>query len=241
MFTSFRIYRSMTAASESGLNLVDVVNLYKSRLGENVPELLALHYTARMLCHVETLHWHGKILHCDVKPDNWVLCTSSGVPASDLTLVDFGRAVDLKELAREGSDALDIKLVGAASEKDMQCAAMRKDRPWSLDADTFGICASAHVLLFGTHIEVEQDRDRRWKPRQRFRRYWQVELWGELFDTLLNTEEGMVIGSRPRSLKALRKQLEAYLDKQRHQVDEVLLRQARMLPLSRLHLKSTGK
>lgn len=52
----------MTAASSSGLNLVDLVNVYTVKLGEKVPEIIALHYTARMLNHLEVLHWHGKIL-----------------------------------------------------------------------------------------------------------------------------------------------------------------------------------
>ena len=53
---------SMTAGSQSGLNLVDLVNVYKVKLGEPVPELIALHFTSRLLKHVETLHWRGKIL-----------------------------------------------------------------------------------------------------------------------------------------------------------------------------------
>lgn len=60
----------MTAASESGLNLVDLVNTYQEQ-GWKMDDLVALHYMARMLHHLELLHWHGKILHCDVKPDNW--------------------------------------------------------------------------------------------------------------------------------------------------------------------------
>ena len=53
---------SMTAASGSGLNLVDLVNVYKVATGKAVPELVALHYTSRMLHHLEHLHWHGQIL-----------------------------------------------------------------------------------------------------------------------------------------------------------------------------------
>ena len=232
----------MSAASESGLNLVDVVNMYKAKLGENVPELLAIHYTARMLNHLEMLHWHGKILHCDVKPDNWVLCSSSGVAASELMLVDFGRSVDLQAIEQNGVDAMDIQLLGVCAEKDMQCIAMRKQRPWSFDADTFGVCASTHVLLFGTHIEIEQIRgSKRWKLKQRMRRYWQGDLWTELFDALLNSDEGALIGSRPLSLKAMRNKLEAHLYSQRKQLEDILNRQARMLPMSRLHLNPTGK
>jgi hypothetical protein len=53
---------SMTAGSSSGLNLVDLANAYRVKLGEPVPEIVALHYTSRMLRHVELLHWHAKVL-----------------------------------------------------------------------------------------------------------------------------------------------------------------------------------
>lgn len=53
----------MTAASASGLNLIDLVNIY-TKHGERIPEILALHYTARMLVHIEALHWKAKILVC---------------------------------------------------------------------------------------------------------------------------------------------------------------------------------
>jgi hypothetical protein len=53
---------SMSAASRSGLNLVDLSNFYKLKLGEMVPEVIALHYTSVALQIVEDLHWHGMIL-----------------------------------------------------------------------------------------------------------------------------------------------------------------------------------
>jgi hypothetical protein len=53
----------MTCGSQSGLNLVDLVNVYKQKeRASGVPELVALHYTIRMLKHIEALHWQGKIL-----------------------------------------------------------------------------------------------------------------------------------------------------------------------------------
>ena len=51
----------MTAGSESGMNLIDVANTYKKIMG-NVPELLAIYYTSRMLRHLEVLHENGKVL-----------------------------------------------------------------------------------------------------------------------------------------------------------------------------------
>jgi hypothetical protein len=52
---------SMTAGSESGMTLIDVVNTYKKLTG-NVPELIAIYYTSRMLEHLESLHQNGRVL-----------------------------------------------------------------------------------------------------------------------------------------------------------------------------------
>ena len=56
----------MSAGSSSGINLLDMVNVYKLKK-EPIPELIAIHYTSRMLLHTEILHAVGKILHNDVK------------------------------------------------------------------------------------------------------------------------------------------------------------------------------
>ena len=54
----------MTCRSQSGLNLVDLVNVYKMKEGAlGVPELVVLHYMIQVLLkHIEALHWQGKIL-----------------------------------------------------------------------------------------------------------------------------------------------------------------------------------
>jgi hypothetical protein len=52
---------SMTAGSDSGMTLIDVVNTYKKIMG-NVPELISIYYTSRMLKHLETLHQNGRVL-----------------------------------------------------------------------------------------------------------------------------------------------------------------------------------
>ena len=53
----------LTAASSTGMTLLDLVNVYN----RSVPEVLALHYTTRMLKHIETLHVAAKILVRDAK------------------------------------------------------------------------------------------------------------------------------------------------------------------------------
>ena len=217
---------SMTLPTSSpafyGKNLVDVVNAH-AKVGL-VPELVAIHYTVLMLKYIETLHSQGKMLHCDVKPDNWVVCpgyatanhddTGVFIEGADLKLIDFGRAVDI-----EGK--ISVKLTGNAAGEDMQSAAMRDDRPWSIDVDTFGISASSHALLFGTHLEISQDVSGRWRTMKSIRRYWQGELWQRFFDTLLNSGgsngTGCAVGSSAEDLRGLRSAFEAYLHQEAKQ------------------------
>lgn len=259
---------SMTAGSKSGLNLVDLSNAYRIKLGEPVPELVTFHYTSRMLRHLEILHWHGKILvcskktfflvliiilllthshymtlqHCDVKPDNFVLSTLEcqdndcrDIEHSDIMLVDFGRAVDLTQFSKEYDDVRKAMLRGNACREDMRCVAMRNGKPWSFDADTYGILCSVHVLLFGTHIDIRKGKNSRWHVDNAFKRYWQKDLWGDIFDTLLNLDEesGAVLGSRARSLRALREKIDAYLKTEKEHLRYVLSRQVNLLPASR--------
>jgi checkpoint serine/threonine-protein kinase len=161
------------------------------------------------------------------------------INGSELMLVDFGRAVDLKAAAKPEIDPMDVRLEGSCAEKDMECVAMRKGLSWSFDVDTFGVCASAHVLLYGSHIEIDcNSTTKRWKPRKPLRRYWQKDLWNDFFDTLLNLDEvsQTALGSHPRSLRALYKKMETYIrDRSRSSNLESLLKhQASMLPSVRI-------
>lgn len=266
---------SMTAGSKTGLNLVDLVNVYKLRLGEHVPEIITLHYVSRMLRHLEQLHWHGKMLvshvaccsltncavdrivcsphlclfdlqHCDVKPDNFVLssigCEDNkfrDIEFSDLMLVDFGRAVDLEDHAGDGVEARSVMFRGDACQADMQCVAMRAGKSWSYDIDTFGVLACAHVLLYGTHINLRKGKGDRWALANSFKRYWQKEIWTNIFGTLLNLDEesGAAIGSRARSLRSLREEIDVYTEKESDKLRSFLSRQLTLLPASRDQLK----
>ena len=180
-----------------------------------------------------------------MKPDNWVLTASNSafdgcsevIEGSELILVDFGRAVDLKAAAKPGIDPMDVRLEGSCAEKDMECVAMRKGISWSFDVDTFGVCASAFVLLHGSHIEIKEDSTtERWKPHKPPRRYWQKDLWNEFFDKLLNLDEvsHSALGSHPVSLRALYKKMEDYVQAESTKLESLLKSQARMLPSVRI-------
>jgi len=208
---------SMTAGSDSGMTLIDVVNTYKKIMG-NVPELVAIYYTSRMLKHLESLHQDGKVLHCDVKPDNWVLTSSpkgndnagtNAIGGADLMLVDFGRSIDLERVAHRGSNPLRAQFKGSIAADDMECASMRKGMPWGVDLDFFGLAASSFILLFGNHIDVVEDRRTgKWRLRKSFRRYWQRDLWNSLFDSLLNFDSS----SDSYCLSEIRIAFDEYID-----------------------------
>lgn len=112
---------------------------------------------------------------------------SNLVEGADLMLVDFGRAIDLDKTIIRGLDPLHSQFTGNIAAEDMECGAMRDGRRWGVDLDFFGLAASSYLLLFGSHMEVVQERSTgKWRPKKSFRRYWRCELWGILFDSLLN-------------------------------------------------------
>jgi checkpoint serine/threonine-protein kinase len=154
-----------------------------------------------------------------------------------LTLVDFGRAIDLSQYSHDGEDDVrNVLFSGSAVTQDMECVAMRSQQPWSYDVDTYGILGSAHVLLYGTHIEICQGKNGRWHPKTTLKRYWQQDIWKEIFETLLNLDDlGTAIGSRSSSLRSLRRKINFYLTSEgvEDRLVSLLKRQASMLPDSR--------
>ncbi|KAK9822716.1 hypothetical protein WJX81_007865 [Elliptochloris bilobata] len=152
-------------------------------VGQRMSEALALHYAAEALRCVGALHGCA-MLHCDIKPDNFLLA-----PRGRLQLIDFGRAVDLALLPA------DAQFLGDSQTEAFRCREMAEGRVWRFQADAFALAGTLHCLLFGEYMEVECAVDstgaERVRLRHAFRRYWATELWGEVFDSLLNpTDKG---------------------------------------------------
>jgi checkpoint serine/threonine-protein kinase len=152
-------------------------------------------------------------------------------------LVDFGRAIDLKQFSgRDENEVRNVMFSGEAATKEMQCAAMLEQRAWSYDIDTYGILCCAHILLYGKHLEIRKTDNNKWRPTDSLKRYWQQDLWQEIFDSLLNVDEfGTKMGSRSSSLRCLRRKIDAYLasEKTQQKLRFLLSRQGRILPCSR--------
>jgi len=149
--------------------LLDLVNLTKNA-DKVIIEPIAIYLTAELLGLIEIIH-SMRIVHADIKPDNFLLChtPSSTTPsAPSLQLIDFGKAIDL-----------DLE------ENQENVQATSEGRQGKYHLDYFGIAGSAYCLLFGKYIEVSTVKNK-WVVKDNFKRWWQVKMWTQFFDDMLN-------------------------------------------------------
>lgn len=213
--------------------LLDVVNHFHTESSGVMDEQLAMFFAIELLRTVEGLH-SKYFLHGDLKADNcllrldalpsgqqlsskWRADGSGGWSSRGVSLIDFGRSIDMKAFVPNVEFFADWK----TSEQD--CAEMREARPWTWQIDYYGLAGTIHCLLFGKYIETARcdqggiGKHRRYKIRECLKRYWQVDIWAECFDMLLNPgsfieqEDG---GSMPvlKSMKSVREKMERWLE-----------------------------
>ncbi|KAJ5533172.1 hypothetical protein N7494_009724 [Penicillium frequentans] len=111
-----------------------------------------------------------------------------GWRSKGLDLIDFGRSIDMHAFQPSVQFIADWK-VGTH-----ECNEIREARPWTHQIDLYGIAGTIHVLLFGKHIESMPARTstgdasstHTYRIRESLKRYWDRELWAEVFDLLLN-------------------------------------------------------
>jgi checkpoint serine/threonine-protein kinase len=226
--------------------LLDVINLFRAEPSGAMDEQLAMFFSIELLRTVEALHTKN-ILHGDLKPDNcllrldnllastsaqqvhhtvgsealssqWQRNGNGGWHSRGITLIDFGRAIDMRAFVPEVQFIADWKTTA------QDCAEMREGRPWTWQIDYHGLAGIIHCLLFGKYIETMRcdqgglgKGGRKYRIRESLKRYWQTELWHECFELLLNpgsfvhVEEG---GNLPilRSMRAIRERMEDWLE-----------------------------
>ncbi|KAL8771897.1 MAG: hypothetical protein Q9209_002835 [Squamulea sp. 1 TL-2023] len=158
-----------------------------------------------------------------------------GWSSKGISLIDFGRGIDMQHFDPETKFIADWKTTKA------DCAEMREMRPWTYQVDYWGAAGVVHSLLFGKYIEdvavdaptmtksagngtgedetiaIKTKMEKRWRIKEPLKRYWQQELWGDLFELLLNpmryieNEEGRDMPVM-KGLRACREGMEAWLE-----------------------------
>lgn len=215
--------------------LLDVINFFRGESSGVMDEQLAMFFTIELLRTVEALHAKS-LMHGDLKPDNcllrldsladgeqsltghWSADGSGGWAARGLTLIDFGRGIDMRNFKPNVEFIADWKTTA------QDCAEMREGRPWTWQIDYHGLAGTIHCLLYGKYIETTRADTggalrggRRYRIRESLKRYWQTELWAACFDLLLNpaahAEEKEDGGKMPclKGLREVREGMESWL------------------------------
>ncbi|AMD22158.1 HGL182Wp [Eremothecium sinecaudum] len=200
--------------------ILDLINLEKQRTGGTLDECLCMFITVELMKVIECIHEVG-IIHGDVKPDNCMIrfeeCRSLGdyTPLGDngwsnkgIFLIDFGRSFDLS-LFQIGTK---FKANWPTDQQD--CPEMREGRPWSYEADYYGLAGIIHAMLFGKYVETTKTSDGRYFLTNSLKRYWKRDIWAPIFDMLLNSgchAERLPLNA---ALKEQRSLIENYLERE---------------------------
>ncbi|KAF2027903.1 hypothetical protein EK21DRAFT_70968 [Setomelanomma holmii] len=214
--------------------LLDLVNIARAENGV-MDEQLAMFFTIELFRTVEALHAKG-IVHGDLKSDNLLVRFDTlqkdatwdseykrdgrdGWASKGVALIDFGRGIDMKAFKP------DVQFIADWPTTEADCAEMRELRPWTYQIDYHGLAGIIHNLLFGKYISTVAERGttlgagatKTYKIKESLKRYWQVEIWQECLDLLLNPlmhlepEEGRKLPVL-RGMKDIREKMETWLE-----------------------------
>ncbi|PYH90402.1 hypothetical protein BO71DRAFT_487137 [Aspergillus ellipticus CBS 707.79] len=179
-------------------------------------EVLAMFFTVELFRTVEALHKNG-ILHGDIKADNCLVRLDDkpvtppslidldeeatadprevhysprglyGWRNKGLSLIDFGRSIDMHAFQPS------VQFLADWETGKHECNEIRENRPWTHQIDLYGIAGTIHIMLFGKYLESVPSGDspatKTYRIRESLKRYWERDIWNEVFDLLLNPSE----------------------------------------------------
>jgi checkpoint serine/threonine-protein kinase len=110
--------------------LKDLIN-YHIDVNEQFPYWFVLYLTLEMLNILDYLH-RCKIIHCDIKPDNFLIDTLphgfdyfTPDRTKCLILIDFNQSIDQNSLPDQ------TEFVAKVNNKSLLCTEMKSDKSWS--------------------------------------------------------------------------------------------------------------
>lgn len=165
-------------------SLLDINNKIRQNTTKVMHESLVMHFSAQICNIVDHLH-RQRIIHADIKPDNFLLMRVPSVDSEEpsLRLIDFGCAIDMSLFP----DPEHTKFRKVVQTDGFTCIEMQEGRPWSYETDLFCIASTVHVMLFGEYMQP-QKRPVGWEIRQKLPRYLKKHVWSKFFSDLLNMQ-----------------------------------------------------
>uniref|UniRef100_A0A1I8NXI7 Protein kinase domain-containing protein n=1 Tax=Stomoxys calcitrans TaxID=35570 RepID=A0A1I8NXI7_STOCA len=163
-------------------SLLDINNKVRQATTKVMHESLVMHFSAQICNIIRHLH-QNKIIHADIKPDNFLLMR---VPSTDLhfpslRLIDFGCAIDMTLFP----DSDKTKFRKVIQTDGFTCIEMQEGRSWSYETDLFCIAGTVHVMLFGEYMQLQKRGDT-WDIKQKLPRYLKKHVWTQFFGDMLN-------------------------------------------------------
>ncbi|NXI56508.1 BUB1 kinase, partial [Chloroceryle aenea] len=151
--------------------LLNAINIYKKLPEKVMPQALVIYFAVKILYMVEELH-SCKIIHGDIKPDNFILgerqfldndtCDIDGL-FHGLTLIDLGQSIDMK-LFPEGA-----AFTAKCETSGFQCIEMLTQKPWNYQ----------EIVFYHLEFRIVFD-------ALLLCRLANAELWKEFFENMLN-------------------------------------------------------
>ncbi|QEU58241.1 Bub1/Mad3 [Kluyveromyces lactis] len=198
--------------------ILDLVNWERERNGGALDECLCMFITVELMRVLECIHDVG-IIHGDIKPDNCMIRFQkvphlgkystngeNGWNRKGIYLIDFGRSFDLSLFP------LGTKFRSNWKTDQQDCPEMREQRPWSYEADYYGLAGVIFCMLFGHYIETVKIAPNRYQLKSPLKRYWQQDMWDPLFDLLINS--GAHDNTLVSKLRHYRERMESYLERE---------------------------
>ena len=139
-------------------------------------------------------------------------------------MIDFGRGIDTTMFQPKA------KFVADWDPHPEDCTEIKQCKPWKHQIDFYGAAGVIHSLLFGKYLEtvavsttsINENGDqtirigaaskKTYKVKEGFKRYWEKEIWNEVFGVLLNKGSEEDEKTRDAEVSRVRRLMEDYLE-----------------------------
>lgn len=160
----------------SVLRLVNILANHQLSTSKNLlEETIVIYFTIQLLGNMIKLHSHG-FIHCLITPHTCMMnidTPNNKLTFNDICFTDFSKSIDLTLFSP------DTRFKSPDDEHD-----------WCFEKDYMGVANVIHTLLFGSELEKLITPDGIVFV-ETIKKYWQRDLWNELFRILLNPTVNM--------------------------------------------------